>query len=105
MLMRNQPSTLTRPGTLALALQFALGQGEALRYCLAGFLDEFYADPDSASRRARIEEEPALLGDEKQDAFIGAIAEHLCHRWSLGDPPAWTNDPRRFLHQPWFVGP
>jgi len=103
--MGDQPTTLTRPGTLALALQFALGHGEALRYCLAGFLDEFYSDPNSVSRRARIEEAPAFLGDERQDAFIGAIGEHLCHRWDLGDPPAWTDDPRRFLRQPWFVGP
>jgi len=103
--MPNQPSSLTRPGTLALALQFALSHGESLRYCLAAFLDEFYADSDSMSRRARIEDAPTLLGDEKQDAFIGAIAEHLCHRWNLGDPPGWTNDPARFLRQPWFVGP
>jgi hypothetical protein len=76
-----------------------------LRSCLAGFLDEFYADPDPASRRARIEAAPDLIGDDRQDAFIGAVGEHLCHRWNLGEPPAWTNDLARFLDRPWFVGP
>jgi hypothetical protein len=103
--MPDQASLLTRPGTLAQALRLVRVDGEALRYCLAGFLDEFYADPDSASRRARIEEEPGLTGDNRKDAFIGAIGEHLCHRWNLGAPPEWTNDPGRFLSRPWFVVP
>jgi hypothetical protein len=78
---------------------------EELRFCLAGFLDEFYADRAPASRRARIEEDPGLFGEERRDALIGAIGEHLCHRWGLGDPPAWTHDPARFLSRPWFMGP
>jgi hypothetical protein len=76
-----------------------------LRGYVVGFLDEFYADRDPASRRARIEEAPGLTGDERQDAFIGAIGEHLSRRWNLGEPPAWTNDPARFLNRPWFIGP
>ncbi len=36
---------------------------------------------------------------------MGAIGEHLCHRWGLGEPPAWTDHPARFLLQaPWFLG-
>jgi hypothetical protein len=76
-----------------------------LRACLAGFLDEFYADRDAACRRTRIEEAPALTNEERQDAFFGAVGEHLCHRWELGEPPAWTNDQARFLNHPWFIGP
>ena len=103
--MRNQASLLTRPGTLAQALQLAQEPGETLRNCLVGFLDEFYADTDRQSRRARIENPPGLTGDIREDAFIGAIGEHLCHRWNLGEPPAWTNEPARFLNEPWFMGP
>jgi hypothetical protein len=103
--MPSQPITSNRPGTLAQALQLARGPGESLRYCLAGFLDGFYADPDPTRRRASIEDAPDLLGDERWDAFVGGIGEHLCHRWNLGEPPAWTNDPARFLARPWFVGP
>jgi hypothetical protein len=103
--MNDQPTALSRPGTLAEALRRVRTDGEKLRFCLAGFLDEFYFDRDTASRRARIVDDPGLLGDEKTDALIGAIGEHLCHRWQLGEPPAWTSDPRRFLHRPWFMGP
>ena len=103
--MSNQASLLIRPGTLAQALRLVRLEGEPLRACLAGFLDEFYWDSDRASRCARIEDAPSLTGDERHDAFIGAVAEHLCHRWSLGAPPTWTNDPARFLGRPWFIGP
>ena len=96
---------MTRPGTLAQVLRLVRDDGETLRFCLAGFLDEFYADSDPASRRARVDEAPALTGDVRQDAFFGAIGEHLCHRWELGTPPEWTNDPARFLDRPWFIGP
>ncbi len=96
---------MIRPGTLAQVQRFVRDEGEPLRSCLVGFLDEFYADRDATSRRARLEEAPGLTGDERQDAFIGAIGEHLCHRWVLGEPPAWTNDPARFLSRPWFIGP
>ena len=103
--MSNQASPSNRPGTLAQALRLGLCSGDALRGYIVGFLDEFYADPDSASRRARVEEAPGLTGDGRQDAFVGAIGEHLCHRWNLGQPPAWTDDPARFLSRPWFIGP
>jgi hypothetical protein len=103
--MSDQAPLPTRPGTLAQALRLGLRSGDVLRGYIVGFLDEFYADCDAASRRARIEEAPGLTGDERQDAFIGAIGEHLSHRWNLGEPPAWTNDPARFLKRPWFIGP
>lgn len=103
--MSKPANLLIRPGTLAQVLRLVRDEGEPLRSCLAGFLDEFYADRGSASRRVRVGENPGLANDERQDAFIGAIGEHLCHRWVLGEPPAWTNDPARFLSRPWFVGP
>ena len=72
---------------------------------MAGFLDEFYSDRDPESRYARLADDPGLTFDGKTDAYVGAVGEHLCHRWVLGAPPAWTADPRRFLHEPWFLGP
>lgn len=45
-----------------------------------------------------------LSGDPRVDALLGAIGEHLCRRWNLGGPPAWTDDRSRFLSQPWFMG-
>jgi hypothetical protein len=96
---------LTRPGTLAEVLRLVQHDGEKLAFCLAGFLDEFYADRDPAGRYARIIDDPGLTGDERTDALIGAIGEHLSRRWQLGPPPRWTEDPARFLSRPWFMGP
>jgi hypothetical protein len=103
--MPDQATIPTRPGTLAEVVRRVRDDREAIRFCLAGFLDEFYADRAPAGRRARLETDPGLLEDERHDALIGAIGEHLCDRWALGDPPAWTNDPTRFLARPWFMGP
>jgi len=67
-------------------------------------LDDFYVDDSLAGRRARIEDDPGISNDQKLDALIGAIGEHLCHRWQLGIPPAWTEHPDRFLNHFWFFG-
>ena len=93
--MNDQATIPTRPGTLAEVVRRVRDELDALRFCLAGFLDEFYADRVPAGRRTRVETDPGALGDARRDALIGAIGEHLCHRWGLGDPPAWTNDPER----------
>jgi len=103
--MRPQPTFPTRPGTLAQVLRLVRDEGEDLQFCLAGFLDGFYTDPMPRLRRARIDDDPGLTGDAKLDALIGAIGEHLCHRWGLGAAPAWSEAPERFkLTKPWFIG-
>src|SRR5262249_17807562 len=99
--MNDQAVIPTRPGTLAEVVRRVRDEREDFRFCLAGFLDEFYADRVPAGRRDRLESNPGLLGEERHDALVGAIGEYLCHRWDLGDPPAWTNDPARFLARPW----
>ena len=95
--------TLTRPGTLAQVLRL-VREGETFRFCMAGFLDEFYGDPSDRSRAARIADDPGLTGEPRTDALVGAIGEHLAIRWNLGDAPEWTCRPERFLDRPWFMG-
>ncbi len=94
---------ISRPGTLAEVLQ-RVREGGPFRLCLVGFLDEFYTSGSDADRRRRLEDDPGLIGDAKTDALLGAIAEHLCQRWSLGRPPQWVDQPERFLDRPWFMG-
>jgi hypothetical protein len=103
--MQNQPMLLTRPGTLAEVQRLVRHDGETMRFCLAAFLDQFYLDRDRASRYARIIDDPGVSGDERFDALMGAIGEHLSRRWQLGPPPGWTDHPARFLSRPWFMGP
>ena len=94
---------LIRPGTLAEVLQL-VREGEKLRFCLAGFLDDFYGNTDPGSRARHVAKDPGLADDPKMNALLGAIGEHLAMRWNLGTPPGWTNQPERFLNRPWFMG-
>ncbi len=74
-----------------------------LRTRLAGFLDEFYGDEETSRQKSRLGEEPRRTGDARLDAYLGAVAEHLCRRWMLGDPPRWVDRRWRFLRTPWFM--
>jgi hypothetical protein len=65
------------------------------------FLDEFYLAEDE-DRQSKIEKEPGFTGLPREDAYFGAVAEHLARRWGLAIP-SWTEDPRRFLETPYFV--
>src|SRR5882724_12058671 len=94
---------LIRPGTLAQVLRL-VRNGEKLRFCLAGFLDDFYLDASKESRARRTAQDPGLTDDSKMNALLGAVGEHLAIRWNVGAPPAWTNRPERFLDKPWFMG-
>src|SRR5260221_2444201 len=103
--MPSQPMLLTRPGALAEVQRLVRVDGEKLRFCLAGFLDQFYSDRDPASRYARISDDPGLSGEERLDALLGAIGEHLSRRWPLRAPPLWTEESARVPFQPWVIGP
>lgn len=52
---------------------------------------------------------PVLLDEfldafhEADDAYVGAVGEHLARRWSLNIPP-WTAAGWREVAEPWFVG-
>jgi hypothetical protein len=67
------------------------------------FLDAFYTETDGSIRQAMIGDEPPRLGDERRDAYVGAVAEHLARRWGLRIPP-WSAAPWREVSEPWFVG-
>ena len=67
------------------------------------FLDAFYTETDPAARQAMIDDDPPRIGNEKQDAFVGAVGEHLARRWRLHIPD-WKNAPWRVVADPWFVG-
>lgn len=45
---------------------------------------------------------PESTGDERFDALLAALAEHLCVHANI-DPPTWVFEPSRFLERAWWV--
>jgi len=50
-------------------------------------------------RPSLLRDEPSLVGDERWDALLAALAEHLAAKHDLA-PPAWAES--RVLRRPWF---
>jgi hypothetical protein len=90
------------PGTLAEILA-DVRQGDLYEHALSRFLVEFHTDADKESRRGRIEDEPDLAPNPVLNALLGAAGEHLAWRWGLGEAPAWTGRPERYLDRPYFM--
>src|ERR1700733_6451383 len=91
-----------RPRTLAEAVQ-RIQAGASWDVELAEFVDTFDLAPDNAARYATIQDEPALTRDDRLDALVGAIAEHLAKQRKLGRVPHWAGDPARYLRTPWHT--
>jgi hypothetical protein len=91
-----------RPKTLAEAVE-RIQAGAARDVELAQFLDTFDLARTDDARYATIEDEPALTGDERLDALVGAMAEYLAKQRRLGRVPSWVCDPARRLSNPWFT--
>lgn len=89
-----------RPQTLREAIEQHKA-GRDFGVALNEFLDEFYMT-DSAKRQTMIEDEPPFIGDERLDAYVGAVGEHLVRRWKLDHIPEWSLAPERELEWPWF---
>jgi hypothetical protein len=76
--------------------------GEDFDHALREFLDEFALRGDDRARRYAIEGRPESTGDPRQDAYLGALAEHLAAVHRLNRPD-WTVEEGRFLDSFWFV--
>ncbi|WP_212996275.1 hypothetical protein [Winogradskya consettensis] len=62
------------------------------------FFEEYRWEP--ADRQQQLfREEPPVIGDERWDVLLAAIAEHLAAGHDLS-PPEWTRS--RVLSTPWF---
>ena len=62
------------------------------------FLEEYRWEPP-AKQAALLTEDPPSVGDERWDALLAALAEHLAAKHDLA-PPGWTE--LRVLGRPWF---
>jgi hypothetical protein len=78
------------------------GGGEDFNHAVREFLDEFALHGDDRARSAAIAGRPDPTGDPRQDAYLGALAEHLAAVHQIARP-AWAVEPSRFLDSFWFV--
>jgi hypothetical protein len=62
------------------------------------FLEE-YRWESPASQMTLLLDDPPSVGDERWDALLAAVAEHLAAKRDLA-PPGWTE--LRVLERPWF---
>ena len=88
-----------RPKTLADVAERSVAHGN-IDVFLREFLDSFYAETSSSQRITMLAEEPRLL-DERANAYLAAVAEHLSQRMDVA-APSWSNKPTRFLHRAYF---
>jgi hypothetical protein len=70
---------------------------------LAEFVDAFDLELKDGVRFAMLEKAPALTGDERLDALVGAIAEYLAKQYQLDRVPTWVSGPARYLDRPWHT--
>jgi hypothetical protein len=103
-LMAHRPPTISEVAKeIAVSLTAPggdVGLAEARRLAFA-FVESF--DRAGESDRLRmIHDRPDAVGDARFDALLAALVEHLGAKASI-PPPAWTEDPDRFLDTWWFM--
>ncbi|GAA1009922.1 hypothetical protein Aple_022960 [Acrocarpospora pleiomorpha] len=93
-------ATNYRPITLSeLAGHLAVATNDKIRWKLVWeFLEEYRWEP-AAAQPALLKDEPSLIGDERWDTLLAALAEHLAAQHDLA-PPAWADG--RVLRRAWF---
>ena len=89
-----------RPMTLADLAGRLIRTGEnKVRWKLVWeFLEEYRWEPADI-QPSLLQQEPPPVGDERWDALLAALAEHLAARHDLA-PPEWTES--QVLSKPWF---
>ena len=89
-----------RPMTLAdLAGYLSRAADDRTRWKLTWEFLEEYRWESSAVQPSLLRDEPPGTGDERWDALLAALAEHLAAQHDLA-PPEWAE--LRVLQRPWF---
>ena len=89
-----------RPMTLAdLAGRLVRTADSKVRWKLVWEFLEEYRWESTEVQLTLLQDEPAPTGDQRWDALLAALAEHLAARHDAAPPP-WTE--LRVLHRPWF---
>ena len=89
-----------RPKSLREVVTEGLKHGDTDAF-LREFLDEYYVEPSREARAAMLAPEPPLVENDKVNAYVAAVAEHLAHRDRF-PAPGWVEYERRFLRRAYF---
>jgi hypothetical protein len=100
--LRTHPPGAGRLSQTLAGLARRVNEGEEFNHVVREFLDEFALRAGDGARSAAIAERPQPTGDSRQDAYLGAVAEHIAAVHHLNRPD-WAVEPDRFLDSFWFV--
>lgn len=98
MQQHTKPITAGRPRSLKEVVALGEKHGEMDSF-IREFLDEFYTGRNSVECEAMLGEEPPLVEEDRTNAYLAAVAEHLTLRNHL-DVPEWALRSERFLKRP-----
>jgi len=90
-----------RPGSIAEISERARAQTQAFDAAVREFLDSWQS-MTAGNRVKALATKPEAVG-KIQDAYLAALAEHLALSSGIV-APAWTEEPDRFLTEPFFAG-
>jgi hypothetical protein len=79
------------PMSLADVVERVSGNPDWLGYVMYEFEAAFYREESSAMQQAMLNPAPVATGDQRTDAWIGAVGEHMAQRWGL-EVPQWTQE-------------
>ena len=81
-----------KPRSLAHVAELIRGNPDWFNCAMYQFEQAFYLERDRDIQQAMLDLAPTPLDVAKNDAWIGAVGEHLAQRWRL-KVPAWTQEP------------
>jgi hypothetical protein len=80
-----------KPKSLAEVAALAREHSDCFGLASGAFGQAFYLEKDKAAQQAMLDPAPIPTGDPGDDAWLGAVGEHLAQRWDLEVPP-WTQE-------------
>ncbi len=80
------------PRSLADVTELIRGNPDWFHCAIYQFEETFYRERDKDAQQAMLDPAPVPLELAWNDAWIGAVGEHLAQRWDLKVPP-WTQEP------------
>jgi hypothetical protein len=92
---------MSRPRSIAEIASRALAGRQTFDAACREFVDAWQSMPVDL-RAGALEDEPRAIGP-LEDAYLGALAEHLALD-AKTPMPRWTEAPTRFLQEPFFAG-